>query len=75
VKRAGRSPALPDPRRAVCEADFLATAETWNLTTRLGDLDLAFAPAGTAGYTDLRRDATDVEVAEGLIVQVASLEA
>jgi len=55
------------------EAELLATAETWNLTTRLGDLDLAFVPAGTGGYADLRRDASTVELADGLAVQVASL--
>ena len=55
------------------EAEFLATAEILNLTTRLGELDLAFMPAGTSGYDDLRRNATSVELADGLVVQVASL--
>ena len=55
------------------EAELLATADTWNLTTRLGELDIAFAPAGTGGYDDLRRDATLVELASGLVVAVASL--
>jgi hypothetical protein len=55
------------------EPELLATAETWNLTTRLGELDLAFDPAGTGGYDDLRRDATLVELASGLTVAVASL--
>ena len=55
------------------EAELLATAETWNLTTRVGELDLAFRPAGTGGYDDLRRNATAFELADGLVVQVASL--
>jgi hypothetical protein len=55
------------------DPELLATADTWNLTTRLGELDLAFAPAGTGGYDDLRRDATLVELASGLVVPVASL--
>ena len=43
-----------------------------NLTTRVGDIDLAFAPAGTQGFEDLRRDAVVVDIA-GLSVPVASL--
>jgi hypothetical protein len=43
------------------------------LHTRLGDLDLAFSPAGTQGYKDLSKDATAVDLGEGLIVRVASL--
>jgi hypothetical protein len=45
----------------------------WTLTTRAGDLDLVFEPAGTGGYEDLRQDARRFQVAEGLIVPVASL--
>jgi hypothetical protein len=55
------------------DADFLSTSEMLNLTTRLGALDLAFLPAGTRGYDDLRRNATYIELADGLVVQVASL--
>jgi hypothetical protein len=55
------------------DAGMLAGADTWNLSTSLGDLDLAFSPAGTAGYDDLRRNATSVELGSGLIVRVASL--
>lgn len=44
-----------------------------NLTTDAGDLDLAFRPSGTEGYSDLRRDAALVEVADGVEIQVASL--
>lgn len=55
------------------DAEMLATAETWTLTTRVGDLDLAFSPAGTQGYEDLRRDALSVELGDALTVQVASL--
>ena len=55
------------------EAGMLATADTWSLTTRLGELDLAFAPAGTGGYDDLRRGATLVDLGRGLTVQVAAL--
>ncbi|HSJ71613.1 MAG TPA: hypothetical protein VLA29_08225, partial [Acidimicrobiia bacterium] len=57
------------------DAGFLETATSWTLVTRFGDLDLVFAPAGTSGYPDLRRDADDLRVAiePELIVSVASL--
>ncbi len=54
------------------EPEMLATASSWTLTTRAGDLALVFLPAGTRGYDDLRRDATPVQIA-GVIVHVASL--
>ena len=44
-----------------------------NLTTRAGDLGLTFRPSGTEGYSDLRRDAVEVEAADGLRILVASL--
>jgi hypothetical protein len=55
-----------------CDADWLAVCTTVNLTTAAGDLDLTFQPAGTAGYDDLRRDATHTEL-YGVTVQIASL--
>jgi hypothetical protein len=59
---------LPFP----CDADWLASCRTVNLTTSAGDLDLTFEPAGTSGYDDLRRDATRTEL-YGVTVQIASL--
>jgi hypothetical protein len=52
---------------------MLSTADTWTLTTSAGDLDLCFAPAGTRGYDDLRRDASREQLGAGLSVAVASL--
>ena len=46
-----------------------------NLTTLAGDLDLAFRPSGTQGYADLKRDAVEVEVADGVRIHVVSLTA
>jgi len=54
------------------DAASLARAETWNLVTDHGRLDLAFVPAGTRGYEDLVRDARRIEVL-GVEVVVASL--
>jgi hypothetical protein len=55
-----------------CDAESLAACNTLNLTTDAGDLDLTFEPAGTAGYDDLRRDATRTDL-YGVSVQIASL--
>ena len=57
------------------EPEMLATARSWTLVTRYGDLDLVFEPAGTRGYSDLVRDAGRLLVAVDppLEVAVASL--
>jgi len=44
-----------------------------NLTTRAGALDIAFVPAGTAGYGDLKRDAVSLETSPRVFILVASL--
>ena len=47
-----------------------------NLTTDYGDLDLTFEPAGPReGFSDWDRDAQDVEIAPGLVVRIATLDA
>jgi hypothetical protein len=47
-----------------------------NLTTRYGDLDVAFEPAGPRrGFEDWNADASEVEIADGLRIRVASLDA
>jgi hypothetical protein len=43
-----------------------------NLTTRFGDFDIAFQPAGNQGYDELARRATEIAV-DGTVVPVASL--
>lgn len=53
-------------------SESLSAVQTWNLTTRYGDLDLSFVPTGTLGYADLIRDAAPTELL-GVTVQVASL--
>ena len=55
-----------------CDAETLAGAQTWNLVTDAGDLDIAFQPSGTGGYLDLRRDSTEAELYD-VTVRVASL--
>ena len=59
-----------------CSAGFfrnLSEDTTLNLTTHAGDLDLAFRPSGTQGYPDLKRDAVEIEAADGVTILVASL--
>ena len=51
---------------------MLSSTESWTLTTRAGDLDLMFLPAGTQGYDDLRRGASRERIA-GVTVTVAAL--
>ena len=55
-----------------CDAETLAGAQTWNLVTDAGDLDIAFQPSGTGGYPDLRRDSTEAELYD-VTVRIASL--
>lgn len=63
---------VPDGLPFAHDAGSLAAVQTWNLTTRFGDLDLSFVPDGTTGYDDLRRDAEETDLL-GVAVAVASL--
>ena len=69
-----RSPNDPDGVAFPIGAAMLGAADSWTLTTRAGDLDLVFAPAGTAGYPDLAAGGGEMTLnAEGLTVVVAAL--
>ncbi|MDE0179382.1 MAG: hypothetical protein OXP36_12405, partial [Gammaproteobacteria bacterium] len=70
-----RAEGVPDGLPFDCSRQFLRNLgpdAVLNLTTSAGDLDLAFMPAGTQGFGDLRRDAVAIEVS-GTCVLVASL--
>lgn len=67
-----RNPDIPEGLPFGGDATSLAAAVFWNLTTRYGDLDISFTPAGTQGYPDLVRDALTVEL-RGVPVRVAHL--
>lgn len=56
-------------------AENLGRQDVWNLATRLGRLDIAFAPSGfPAGYEQLQRRARPLRVAQtSLTVAVAAL--
>lgn len=52
---------------------MLARSRMWNLVTDAGRLDIAFAPAGTDGYDDLKKNAEEFE-AFGVRFFAASLD-
>lgn len=59
-----------------CSMEFfknLSPDSIVNMTTKAGDLDVAFCPSGTQGFSDLRRDAVQIEAADRLHILVASL--
>lgn len=62
---------------AALDAEFLANMPVMlNLITDFGILDLTFEPSGPLhGYAEWSADATFEEIAEGLVVHVASLDA
>jgi hypothetical protein len=67
-----RAPGEPDGLPFDRSAEMLARVSLLNLTTRAGDLDLAFEPHGTGGYPDLVRTAVEIQV-HGVSVRVAAL--
>jgi hypothetical protein len=66
-----------EPVLAVLDAEFLANMPVMlNLVTDFGILNLTFEPSGPFhGYADWSGDASSEEIAEGLVVRVASLDA
>lgn len=68
-----RAPDAPDGLPFDCNPAFFVGLVVLNLTTRWGDLDLSFAPAGTDGYADLKVGALMVSIGP-LQVPVAALE-
>ena len=65
--------AVPEGLIFDCSAQRLGRAETWNLITTAGRLDLAFTPSGTSGYEDLAKGALRFRV-YGTELLAASLE-
>ncbi len=67
-----RDPDIPEGLPISCDATSLASAVFWNLTTRYGDLDISFTPAGTNGYASLIHEAEPIEF-RGVDIRLASL--
>jgi len=68
-----RAPDAPGGPSFACDAALLSSVQLLNLTTGLGELGIAFQPAGTEGYEDLLRHVERNDL-DGLVVPVASLE-
>ncbi len=69
-----RAPDAPTGLPFTCDAAFLRQMKLLNLTTRFGDLDLSFEPAGTRGYEELAPRSVRYDLGEGVVVPVAALE-
>jgi len=67
-----RADAEPEGLPFAYNVDSLSRMRLVNLTTRFGDFDIAFEPAGTDGYQDLASHAVDFDV-DGITVRVAAL--
>jgi len=55
------------------DARMLAGATAWTLSTNAGAFDLVFEPAGTRGYPDLLKQATEFDLGVATPVLVASV--
>ncbi|GAB3389518.1 hypothetical protein GCM10027568_11870 [Humibacter soli] len=62
----------PDGLPFARDAASLGAASVWNLATRLGRLDISFAPNGTEGFPDLDEGALTIAI-RGIDTRVASL--
>jgi hypothetical protein len=67
-----RTESVPEGLAFDRSAEMLSRVSLLNLSTRAGELDIAFEPHGTQGYADLRRHALAIEV-HGVHVLVAAL--
>lgn len=68
-----RTRAVPEGLAFDLDAESLASAGVWNLSTPFGDLDISFVPTGTDGFAQLDRKAIDLDI-DGIVVRFASLE-
>lgn len=64
---------MPEGLPFSCDAETLARANAWNLTTDAGRLNLIFKPSGTQGYDDLVESAVTYQ-AFGIELRAASLK-
>lgn len=66
-----RTASDPDGIEFPVEPEMLKVGDSWTFTTRSGDLDIVFRPAGTIGYADLLRSADELVVSQDGVVTVA----
>ncbi len=55
------------------DAQALALGDRFTLRTDHGPFDILGTPTGTRGYDDLAADATRFEIADGIVIMVASV--
>lgn len=53
---------------------WLAGSRTWNFQTRLGRLDVMFAPSGAPAYEELSSAAVEQQLEDGTVIRIASLD-
>jgi hypothetical protein len=58
----------------ILDARTLRNGDSFTFHTDAGRLDVLGTPAGTGGFEDLDRDATEEDLGEGVSVRVASLD-
>jgi hypothetical protein len=56
------------------DARTIRMGDSFTFDTSVGSLDCLGTPSGTGGYTDLMKNASEVELDEGLRVSVCSLD-
>jgi len=66
----GAPPGLP----FLLDAKTIAMGDSFTFETTAGALDCLGTPAGTAGYADLIKNATSVELADEVTVNVCSID-
>jgi hypothetical protein len=65
---------VPSDAPFLLDARTLEAGDHFTFETRAGNLDILGLPAGVGGFDSLQRTASEMEIARGLRVPVASLE-
>jgi hypothetical protein len=69
-----RGRGVPDDVPFRLDAPALRLGDTFTFDTDLGKIDISGTPSGTTGFPDLDAGATDVDLGDGLVVRVASID-
>jgi hypothetical protein len=69
-----RGRGVPDDVPFQLDARTLRLGDTFTFDTDVGKVDILGTPSGTTGFPDLDTGATDVDLGDGLVVRVASLD-
>jgi hypothetical protein len=69
-----RGPGVPEDVPFAIDALSLRHGDTFTFTTSAGAFDILATPSGTTGFEDLDQGATSIDLGDGLIVRVTSLD-